>query len=100
MLSCGQALVPGVDGRVSRSVSLSRSTGLPAVSTESPDSAGQGRGSGLSGVSTSIQDRLGINPRASSVLPEERPKGEWEREGLGKGLQARLEELIIDDHRD
>ncbi|KAJ9122089.1 hypothetical protein QFC24_004316 [Naganishia onofrii] len=100
MLSCGQALVPGVDGRVSRSVSLSRSTDLPALSTESPDSAGQGRGLGLSGASTSIQDRLGINPRASSVLPEERPKGEWEREGLGKGLQARLEELIIDDHRD
>jgi hypothetical protein len=33
------------------------------------------------------------------VLPEQRGKGEWEKEGLGKGLQERLEELIADDDR-
>ncbi|KAJ9105433.1 hypothetical protein QFC21_001804 [Naganishia friedmannii] len=100
MLSGGKVLVPGVDGRISRSVSLSRRTGSPPVPTDSPDNAGQARGSVLSGLPTSIQDRLGINAHAASVLPEERSKGEWEREGLGKGLQARLEELIVDDHMD
>ncbi|KAJ9120620.1 hypothetical protein QFC22_002549 [Naganishia vaughanmartiniae] len=100
MLSGGRVLVPGVDGRVSRSVSLSRNTGSPPVPTDSPDSAGQARGSGLSGPPTSIQDRLGIHAHAAVVLPEERSKGEWEREGLGKGLQARLEELIIDGQTD
>lgn len=87
----------GIDGRVSRSVSLSRGTGSSPIPTNSPDAAGQARGSGLSGLPTSIQDRLGISAHAGSLSPEERPKGEWEREGLGKGLQARLEELIIED---
>lgn len=49
-------------------------------------------GTGSSMIPTSIQDRLGISAHAG-----ERAKGEWEKEGLGKGLQERLEELIADE---
>jgi hypothetical protein len=90
----GRTLTPVQSGGVSRSVSLSRNGGTPAPG-EGPVASSHGLSS--SAIPTSIQDRLGIS--LNPVLPEQRAKGEWEKEGLGKGLTERLEELIADDHR-
>lgn len=93
IIASGKALSPGHDGGISRSVSLNRS----ARATPAPGDVSHGAGLPSSAIPTSIQDRLGIS--LNPALPEERAKGEWEKEGLGKGLQERLEELIADDNR-
>lgn len=92
----GRSLSPGQSGGLSRSVSLSRNTGTPAPG-DATNAGAHGHGAPSSAIPTSIQDRLGIS--LNPVLPEQRAKGEWEKEGLGKGLQERLEELIADDDR-
>jgi hypothetical protein len=89
MLPSGRSLSPQDIGSVSRSVSLSRG----ARASPAPRDASTGAHPPMPGSSaspTSIQDRLGISAHAGA-------KGEWEKEGLGKGLQERLEELIADD---
>ncbi|GHJ84456.1 hypothetical protein NliqN6_0858 [Naganishia liquefaciens] len=91
MLPSARSLSPGAMGGVSRSVSLSRGARASPAPRDASSST-HGAGAGPSAIPTSIQDRLGISAHAG-----DRAKGEWEKEGLGKGLQERLEELITDD---
>lgn len=91
LLPSGRSLSPADIGSVSRSVSLNRGTRAPSAPRDTSSSP-HVVGTGSSMIPTSIQDRLGISAHAG-----ERAKGEWEKEGLGKGLQERLEELIADE---